>query len=91
MLADESSSEERDDDDLTSKEESDDDSEEDFYTNGILHSDSDDDYDYDSEDDEDVVVESYREILSTLTVVRLVKDHHLNQALRVCGLWWVQL
>ena len=53
---------------------------------GIFDSGSDDDFD-DSGDD--VIVESCRDILSTLNLVRLVEGHHLNAALRVCGFWGV--
>ena len=51
---------------------------------GIFDSESDDDFD-DSGDD--VIVESSQDILSILNLVRLVEDHHLNPALRVCGFW----
>ena len=51
---------------------------------GIFDSESDDDFD-DSGDD--VIVESSQDILSITNLVRLVEDHHLNPALRVCGFW----
>ena len=51
---------------------------------GIFDSESDDDFD-DSGDD--VIVESSQDILSILNLVRLIEDHHLNPALRVCGFW----
>ena len=51
---------------------------------GIFDSESDTDFD-DSGDD--VIVESSQDILSVLNLVRLVEDHHLNPALRLCGFW----
>ena len=51
---------------------------------GIFDSESDEDFD-DSGDD--VIVESSQDILSISNLVRLVDDHHLNPALRVCGFW----
>jgi len=48
------------------------------------------DYDSDEEEedeDEDVVVEGSEVILSTRHVVKLVGEHHLGKAVRICGLW----
>ena len=53
---------------------------------GIFDSDSDDDDDY-SDDGDDVIIESTKDILSTWTLVKIVKSHHLNQAFRICSLW----
>ena len=52
---------------------------------GIFDTDS-EDY---SDDGDDVIIESTKEILSTSTLVRIVKSHHLNQAFRICSLWLV--
>lgn len=43
--------------------------------------------DGDSNEDSDVVVESSRDILSTLYVVKRMSEHHLNQAIRLCTMW----
>ncbi len=71
-----------------------------YASNRLLHSESEDNDDHDflfsdsSEDDSDdsesdVIIESSTEILSTLNLVKIVGGHHLNMAIRVCGLWLV--
>ncbi|TRY67907.1 hypothetical protein TCAL_05253 [Tigriopus californicus] len=52
---------------------------------GILATDSEDEDDDD--DDSDVIVESSRNLISTLGLVRVLKKHHLNGGFRILSSW----
>lgn len=54
---------------------------------GILATDSEDEDEVDDDDDFDVIVESSRNLISTLGLIRVLKKHHLNGGFRILSSW----